>query len=122
VQWRQPDGDGDAGGRSKRAATITLSVSDGQYNVTEIRGDGQRGERCATITGIANQTINVNTSTGPLSFTIGDVDTAVGAGVEREFIQHESCPTNNIVFGAAGTNRTVTVTPAAGQSGSATSR
>src|SRR6185436_8913659 len=74
-----------------------------------------------TLTGIANQTITVNTSTGPLSFTIGDEDTAVGSlTLGRNSSNPALVPTNNIVFGGGGPSRTVTVSPASNQTGSAT--
>ena len=74
-----------------------------------------------TITRIANQTINVNGTTGPLSFTMGDVDTAVGSlTLSGNSSNPTLVPSGNIVLGGSGANRTVTVTPAAGQSGTAT--
>ncbi|PYI89135.1 MAG: hypothetical protein DME26_01905, partial [Verrucomicrobia bacterium] len=72
-------------------------------------------------TDIVNQTINVNGTAGPLSFTIGDLDTPVGSLTLSAGSSNPTLvPTNNIVFGGSGTNRTVTVTPANNQTGSAT--
>ena len=74
-----------------------------------------------TITGIANQTINVGATTGPLSFTIGDVETAAGSlTVSTNSSNLTLVPLSNIVLGGSGANRTVTVSPAAGADGSAT--
>jgi hypothetical protein len=73
------------------------------------------------ISNIADQTILINTNTGPIPFVIGDVDTPV-AGLTLSVSSSNTTlvPTNNIVFGGSGTNRTITVTPAADQSGTAT--
>ena len=72
-----------------------------------------------TITGIADQTIVEDTSTGPLPFTIGDVDTAVGSLIVTATSSDQALiPDANLVLaGAPGANRTITATPAAGQSG-----
>jgi hypothetical protein len=74
-----------------------------------------------TISSIANQTTTANTAVGPLSFTVGDVETAAanltvsGASSNTTLV-----PTANIVFGGSGANRTVMVTPAANQTGTST--
>ena len=74
-----------------------------------------------TITDIANQTIARNGTTGPLGFTVGDVETAAGSlTVSGSSDNTTLVPNTNIVFGGSGANRTVTVTPAANQSGTAT--
>ena len=103
-------------------ATITVSVSDGQYVVsTNFVVTVSAVNDAPTITGIANQTINVGATTGPLAFTIGDVDTAVGSlTVSTNSSNLTLVPLGNIVLGGNGASRTVTVTPAAGQSGMAT--
>jgi hypothetical protein len=74
-----------------------------------------------TISPIANQTIFVNTSTGPLSFTLSDDQinpaslTVAGSSSNPGLV-----PQSNIVLGGSGANRTVTVTPVADQLGTAT--
>jgi len=74
-----------------------------------------------TISAITDRTIPINTNTGPIAITIGDAETAAseltltGASSNTDLV-----PATNIVFGGSGSNRTVTVTPAAGQTGSAT--
>ncbi|HWA87428.1 MAG TPA: hypothetical protein VG710_14465, partial [Opitutus sp.] len=73
-----------------------------------------------TISGVANQTLVANGTTGPLAFTIGDAETAAanltlgGTSSNATLV-----PNGNIVFGGSGSSRTVTVTPAANQAGSA---
>src|SRR5439155_1178564 len=72
-----------------------------------------------TISSIANQTINVNSSTGPLSFTVGDVDTPVGSLTLRQGSSNETLVrTNNIVFGGSRASRTVTVVVVISDAGS----
>src|SRR2546428_398398 len=74
-----------------------------------------------TITSIANQTINEDTATGALSFTVGDAETAPGSlTVSGSSSNTTLVPNANIVFGGSGANRTVTVTPAANGNGTAT--
>ncbi|HXJ72354.1 MAG TPA: hypothetical protein VNM37_05860, partial [Candidatus Dormibacteraeota bacterium] len=74
-----------------------------------------------TISLIANQTVSQSRATLPLAFTIGD------SGISPANLQLAGSssdpvlvPANNIVFGGAGANRTVTVMPAEGQLGNAT--
>src|SRR5439155_6090 len=74
-----------------------------------------------TITGIADQTINEDTSTAALGFTVGDAETAPGSlALSKGSSNPVLVPISNIVFGGSGNNRTVTVTPAANQTGVAT--
>lgn len=73
-----------------------------------------------TISDITNRTIPANSSTGPIPFIIGDADSGasalvVGADSSNPTIAAQT----NIVFGGSGSNRTVTVTPTANQSGAA---
>jgi hypothetical protein len=74
-----------------------------------------------TITAIADQSIAANTDTGPLAFTLGDAESdpallTLGASSSNPTL----VPSANIVFGGSGANRSVTVTPAANQIGTAT--
>ena len=67
-----------------------------------------------TITDIANQTIDEDTATGALA--VHDRRCRDGAGephVSGSSSNTTLVPNANIVFGGAGANRTVTVTPAA---------
>ncbi len=72
------------------------------------------------ISAITNRSIGVNSSVGPIPFTIGDAETpAASLAVSGSSGNTTLVPNANIVFGGSGSNRTVTVTPAANQSGSA---
>jgi hypothetical protein len=100
-------------------ATITVSVSDGTDSTPETFtvtvGASDDGP---TITAIADQVIDEDTSTGPLAFTVGDVDTAVGSlTVTATSSDQTLIPNANVVLGGVNPNRTVTVTPAANQTG-----
>jgi hypothetical protein len=74
-----------------------------------------------TISDIADRTIDEDTSTGPIGFTVGDAETPAAAlTVSGTSSNTVLAPVANIVFGGSGTNRTVTMMPAADQYGSAT--
>jgi len=63
----------------------------------------------------------VNANTGALAFTVGDAETAAASiTVSGSSSNTTLVPNANIVFGGSGANRTVTVTPASGQTGTAT--
>src|SRR5207248_10132289 len=71
-----------------------------------------------TISSIANQGTAVSTVKGPVSFTIADAETAASSLLlSATSINTTLLPNGNITFGGSGANRTVTLTPAAGQSG-----
>jgi len=83
-------------------------------------GDNPDGNATPTISNIAGQTIDEDSSTGPVSFAVGDRETAAtnlivsGASSNQALV-----PDSNIVFGGSGSNRTVTVTPLPDQFGTA---
>ena len=70
---------------------------------------------------VGAQTTSVGVGVGPLSLTVGDVETPAGSlTLSGSTTNPTPVPVGNIVLGGAGTARTVTVTPAAGQSGTVT--
>jgi len=74
-----------------------------------------------TISSVASQTIAAGGTTGAISFTVADVETAAGSlTVSGSSSSQTLLPNANIVFGGSGASRTVTATPAAGQTGTAT--
>jgi len=74
-----------------------------------------------TISDIGDQVATVDTPTAAIPFTVNDADTPIGnLTLSRNSSNPTLMPTNNIVFGGSGNNRTVTLTPAPGQTGSAT--
>jgi len=103
-------------------ATITITVSDGAATASDTFTITVSAVNDApTISNIANQTTAEETATGAISFTIGDQEepaanlTLTGSSSNTALV-----PNANIVFGGTGANRTVTITPAANQSGAAT--
>ena len=103
-------------------ATIAVTVNDGQLTnnlvtraftvtVTPVND-------VPTITAIADQTVPQNSSSGAIGFSIGDVETAPAALTLAASSSNPTLvPLSGIVFGGTGGSRTVTVTPAQGQSG-----
>ena len=99
------------------SAVISITVSDGLSNtlepftvtVTAINDP-------PTITAIADLSTNEDTSTGPITFTVNDVD---GPSLTLSAVSGNSSVVSmgNISFGTSGPNRTVTVVPTANQSG-----
>ena len=71
-----------------------------------------------TISDVADAAILRDTSAGPIAFTIGDAETDPGSLVLSGSSSNSSLvPLANIVFGGSGENRTLTITPTAGQTG-----
>jgi hypothetical protein len=103
-------------------ATITVTVSDGALTASDTFVLTVNAVNTPpTISSIAGQTISEDTSTGPISFTVGDAETAAGSlTLGKGSSSLVLVPSDNIVFGGSGANRTVTVTPASNQTGTAT--
>ena len=73
-----------------------------------------------TISDVPNQTVYQNTPTAAIPFIVGDAETAADAlTVSGSSSNTALVPNGNIVFGGSGSNRTVTVTPALNQLGTA---
>ncbi len=71
-----------------------------------------------TISAISNVTINVNTSTGPLAFTVGDLESsATSLQVAATSSDTNLVATAGLVLSGTGASRSVTVTPAANMTG-----
>jgi hypothetical protein len=74
-----------------------------------------------TISNIIDRSIAVNTNTGAIAATIGDVETATTSlTLTRTSSNPALIPLSGIVLGGSAANRTVTITPAANQLGSST--
>lgn len=71
-----------------------------------------------TVSAIGPSTITEDGSTGPIAFTIADVDSTVGTLLVSATSSNTALiPNGNLVLGGSGANRTITVTPAANASG-----
>ncbi len=103
-------------------ATISIKVGDGDAETVEtFLLTVNSVNDLPTITAIDNIAIPEDGATGTIAFTVGDVETAVGSLTVTGSSSNTSLvPNENIVFGGSGANRTVQVTPAANQNGSAT--
>ena len=73
-----------------------------------------------TISNIPDQTTYQNGMVGPIAFTIGDVESPETLSVSASSNNITLVPNANIVLGGTGANRTVTVTPVANRTGTAT--
>ena len=102
--------------------TVTVTVSDGTSTASDtFIVDVGAVNDAPTISDIANQAINEDANTGPIAFTVGDVETAAAnLTVQASSSITTLVPNANVVFGGSGASRTVTVTPLAGQSGTTT--
>ncbi|MBI5494768.1 MAG: tandem-95 repeat protein [Deltaproteobacteria bacterium] len=103
-------------------ATITVTVTDlnGGTATRSYLVTVNSVNDLPTITAIANQIVNEDTPTSALAFTVGDVETpAANLNLAATSDNTTLVPVSNIVFGGSGANRTVTVTPALNQSGTA---
>ncbi len=132
-----PDGIISLGG-SGANRTVTLIPAANQNGVTSITLVVSDGEDIAsttftitvnalndspTISSIGNQETTYETPLGPLSFTIGDVETPPASLLLNAVSSNSTLlPNGNITLGGSGTNRTVTFTPTAGQNGVTTVR
>lgn len=103
------------------STTITLSVSDGTNNATDtFLFTVSSVNDLPTITSVANQTFPSGSS-ATANVTVGDVETAAGTlTLGRTSSNTGLLPLAGITFGGAGSARTVTFTPAAGQTGTST--
>lgn len=74
-----------------------------------------------SISTIADITVAVGEAIPAVSFTVGDAESAPGdLSVSGSSSNQTLLPDAGIAFGGSGANRTVALTPAAGQTGSAT--
>jgi hypothetical protein len=107
----------DASGNGK-----TLIGSGGaQTGNPGVCASGPPGNQAPTITAIADQTTNEDTATGAIGFTVNDAETAAASLTMSGSSSNPTLvPTANLAFGGSGASRTVTVTPAANQSGTTT--
>jgi hypothetical protein len=73
------------------------------------------------ISDVANQSVQAGGTVGPVSFTVSDAETKTGSlTVTANSSNSALVPASGIALGGSGGNRTVSVTPAAGQTGTAT--
>lgn len=113
-----------AGNWQFRFTVAGKNASASAYNLTidyiRITPAGTITNTPPTISSIADKTTSENASLGPISFTIGDAQTAAAAlTMSASSLNTNLLPTANIVLGGSGASRTVTLTPATNQFGTA---
>ncbi|MGZ4975031.1 MAG: lamin tail domain-containing protein, partial [Limisphaerales bacterium] len=73
-----------------------------------------------TVSSIANQSIDANTSVGPLTFTVNDAETAATSLIVTTTSDNQTLlPNANISVGGSGIVRNITLHPVSGQTGTA---
>ena len=114
-----------AGGQQLSLALFSITTNSVGYASRENTTPGSQPQLVLSllgsppgISGIADRTIAVNASTGPIPFTVSGSSNAT-LTVTGNSSNPSLAPAANIAFGGSGTNLTVTVTPAANQSGAA---
>src|SRR5439155_1713803 len=106
-----------------RTTTVKVTVSDGSLTASDsfVLTVNATANTAPTISSIADLSTSQNTATAPIAFTVGDTQTAVGSlTISGASGNPTLVPVGNIIFGGSGANRTVTVTPALNQTGTAT--
>ena len=93
-------------------ATISVTVSDGVLTATDSFVLSVNGAPTLAGDGLADLTIDEDTSTPPLPFTVGDDSTSANSlQLSADSSNPDLVPNGNIVFSGSGANRTVTLTP-----------
>lgn len=102
-------------------ATIKVTASNGRFDTTnQFDVTVNAVNDAPVISVIPDQTILENGSAGPLSFTVGDVETpAADLTVSAESPNSLLFPPGSLVIIGAGDLRTLSITPAPGRIGSA---
>jgi hypothetical protein len=104
-------------------ATITVTVSDatgGSASDTFVLTVDAVND-LPTISDVADQTTSEDTATAAIAFSVGDLETPAGSLVVSGSSSNTTLvPNANIVLGGSGSDRTVTIIPAADHSGTAT--
>jgi hypothetical protein len=106
-------------------ATITVTVTDGQPTDNTVSRSFvvtvASMNDLPNISEIADQLVNENTPVGPIPFTVSDLESPTASLVVSGDSSNPSLiPVENLIFAGSGANRTLTVTPAPKQFGSAT--
>jgi len=102
-------------------ATITVTVNDGGTTSSTVsRTFTVTINRMPVIATITNQVISVNSNTPSLAFTISDTESSASSlTLSGSSSDPTLVPTSGIIFGGNAGNRTVRITPATNQSGTA---
>jgi hypothetical protein len=105
-----------------RAVALQVNPSGSYFNPSQgtfvnVNSSGA-GNLPPTISGISDQNLAENASTSPIGFTVGDTETpAANLILQGSSDDQLLVPNSGIAFGGSGQNRSVTITPASGQTG-----
>jgi hypothetical protein len=102
------------------SATLTLTVVDSgaKSNSTSFSVTVTPTNTFPVVSVISNQCATVGTALAPISFTIGDLDTAAASLVVTASSANATLlPSAGIILGGSGSNRTVTLLPTPGEVG-----
>ncbi|MGI9186023.1 MAG: Ig-like domain-containing protein, partial [Gaiellales bacterium] len=114
---------GSGRGTAAAQAAVTNSGNGGDANTAGSSGVVMIRWPTATptITGILDQGVNSNTTLSGIAFAIGDADNVATALTVSALSSNTTVvPNGNFSFGGSGANRTLSITPATGQSGTST--
>jgi len=102
-------------------AVITVTVDDGSLTAIEtFNVIVNPVDDAPTISFIAAQSINEDTSSGVITFTIGDSDSVISSLIVTAASNRQSLIANSgITLGGSGANRTISFTPKSDKNGSA---
>lgn len=104
--------------------TITLTVSDtGTPALTASTTFEMTVNDPPTLSAIGNRTIDEDALAGPIAFTVDDTETPaaqLNVAATSSSTNPNLLPSGSLVLGGAGGNRSITITPAANENGSAT--
>lgn len=110
-----PSADGHGG-----PVTITLQVSDGSLSASDtFTVTVSSVNDPPTISNITNKTVEPDTSTGAIAFTIGDPD-GDALTVSASSSVTRVAPNANLSLGGSGGSRTLTIVPGSNQGGTST--
>ena len=107
-------------GSQAGAALVTVYVMDasGASNSTSFMVTVLAANTAPFISAISRTNTLLNTAAPPIAFTAGDLETPAGSlTLSATSANTALVPNANLVFGGSDSNRTVTVTPASGQTG-----
>ena len=104
----------DASGRITNSDIVTTKLQ----NLKSANPAGAWPNTPPTITAVADQAATSGTTTSPIGFTVGDAESAANLlGVNAYSSDQTLLPNANISVGGTGASRSVTFTPAGGQTG-----
>lgn len=98
---------------------VSLAATDGYATNTQvIRVNVGYVNQAPTISAISNQTVDVSTVLANVPFQISDAETdAASLTLSATSANAALIPSTNVVFGGSGTNRTLSLTPLVGRTG-----